>query len=964
MIYRKRAKRNYPLHVHITVMFIILVIAISSVQIWIASSATDRVLLRANDNIFDLIISETKQRLSSHFSPTLGLLDAYSYGDYQALEFSNQQRAKESSLLSLLSLLKGNPNIQSYKVVYPNGDWFGVYREVDGASGLLKPEEFSAYHFHVDSGILEQKRYNQQLIVTMNSQVENNRYDPRQYAWFHQAKRSVTQISKPYQLSYFGKNGITLYRGAAMGGVISADILLEQVSYVMEPKERVHTSLKLLFDDQGYIYAHNDPLVFEMAPALKSSLPLKLTDIKHPLISQIPHIEQSNLNSRRINFEGDEWIVKLERFETPRGHPMYLLLAIKSQDLLLEAHSIATDAIVVSLVALLLTLPVIYYLSQWISKPIRLATAKAKSIQHFDFRDHFVPKSNVAEIMELSQALNSTQDTIGSFFSITNVIAKEQDLDELQGMVCKEIADATLANSTYLYLLSDDESFLEPQFIWFRTQGYIDVSEVVSIPLDDELLAQEVEAFFSEKQAIMVKYDEARSYIPRISLKDNLLFVPLVNRTNNVVGALALGFDERHKDNVLLDNLDLIKTLAGYAAIAIEARSMLQDQQQLLDSFIKVMAGAIDTKSPYTGNHCQRVPELTKLLTRAAHNSQHHEFKDFHMTDENWEGLHIAAWLHDCGKVTTPEHVIDKSTKLETIYNRIHEIRTRFEVIKRDIELDIYRSRFASQLSKEEREHIARECSQLDNEYQLVAKANNGSHQLTDHEISSLEIIGQRTWLRTFDDKVGLSHFEQKLRGKGPFTQPVLEQLLMDANYHLIPWLRVHKHDQRYSLKATSQQNNLGELYNLTIARGTLNAEERYTIKSHVIETNRMLEQLPFPKHLGDVAKLASTHHETMDGTGYPWGLTKEYIPVPSRAMAIADIFEALTSPDRPYKTQKTLSETLIIMAKMAKNKKIDESLFRLLLTSGVYKKYAEASLHREQIDEISVELFIEKHLA
>jgi HD-GYP domain-containing protein (c-di-GMP phosphodiesterase class II) len=944
-------------------MFIILVIAISSVQIWIASSTTDKVLLKANDNIFDLIISETKQRLYSHFSPTLGLLDAYSYGDYQALTSTSQQVSKESSLLSLL---KGNPNIQSYKVVYPNGDWFGVYREMSKAvrlAEIAQPEEFTVYHFEGDSGVLDQKRFNQQLVMMTSSKIENTSYDPRHYAWFDQAQQSVTQISKPYQLSYFDKNGITLYRGAENGVVISADILLEQISYVMAPKEIVHTSLKLLFDDQGNIYAHNDPLVFELPSAFRSGSPLKLTDIKHPLISKIPHIEQGYQSSQRINFQGDEWIVKLERFESLSGYSLNFLVAIKSQDLLLDAHSIATDSFVVSLVALLLALPSIYYISQWVSKPIRLATEKAKSIQHFDFHDRVVPKSNVAEITELSQALNATQETIRQFLSITNVIAKEQDLDELQGMVCKEIADGTLANSTYLYLLSEDERFLEPHFIWFRSKGYVDVSDVVSIPLNEELLADEMEIFFSKQQPLVIPYNEARSYVPRISVKDNLLFVPLVNRTNSVVGALGLGFDEENKNTILLDNLDLIKTLAGYVAIAIEARSMLQDQKQLLDSFIKVIAGAIDTKSPYTGNHSQRVPELTKILTRAAHESQLPDFIKFCMTDEQWEELHIAAWLHDCGKVTTPEHVIDKATKLETIYNRIHEIRTRFEVVKRDMELNVYRNRFADQLSDEERESISQESTRLDHDYQLVAKANCGSHPLSDKEISSLKSIAQRTWLRTFDDRIGLSHNERKLRGDKPFTKPVVEKLLMDANFHLIPWQREPNQEQHYRLKATPQQNNLGELYNLTVVRGTLNTEERYTIRSHVIETNRMLAQLPFPKHLRDVAKLASSHHETMDGKGYPWGLTKDQIPLQARAMAIADIFEALTSPDRPYKTNTTLLETLMIMAKMAKNQQIDESLFRLLLTSGAYKGYAKASLYWNQVDDINVDQFIAEYL-
>ena len=166
-----------------------------------------------------------------------------------------------------------------------------------------------------------------------------------------------------------------------------------------------------------------------------------------------------------------------------------------------------------------------------------------------------------------------------------------------------------------------------------------------------------------------------------------------------------------------------------------------------------------------------------------------------------------------------------------------------------------------------------------------------------------------------------------------------------------IPWgFRVDTPGHKY---------NRGELYNLSIQRGTLSEEERYMINGHMIQTIKMLSNLPYPRYLRNVPLIAGSHHEKMDGTGYPRRLLMGEQPLTSRMMVIADIFEALTASDRPYKKAKTLSESIRILSFMRNDNHIDPDLFELFLTSGIYLEYANKFLATEQIDEVNVDDYL-----
>ena len=443
------------------------------------------------------------------------------------------------------------------------------------------------------------------------------------------------------------------------------------------------------------------------------------------------------------------------------------------------------------------------------------------------------------------------------------------------------------------------------------------------------------------------------------------LAVPLRPHKGDVIGVLVL-LNARHRitghtvpfgDEIT----QYIEALASQAAVSMDNQHLLRAQDRLLDSIIKLVATAIDEKSPYTGGHCERVPELGSLLAKAACEAEEGVFAEFDMNDDEWREFHIAGWLHDCGKVTTPEYVVDKATKLETLYNRIHEIRMRFEVKLRDYTIEHLEKRLADGSDEQAlKAELDDRIKQLQDDFAFIAKCNLGGEFMDESLTERLQAIAKTTWMRHFDDTLGLSDEEQRrLRRRTRPKLPAKAMLLEDRPEHLVKRVRPIPEEKyaRLGIKMETPKYlyNYGEVYNLSIARGTLTDEERYKINEHVINSILMLEQLPFPKHMARIPEFAGGHHETMNGSGYPRRLNKAQMSIQARILAVADIFEALTASDRPYKTPKTLSEAIRIMNFMRKDEHIDGELFDLFLNSGVYRSYAERYLKPEQLDAVDI---------
>ena len=440
---------------------------------------------------------------------------------------------------------------------------------------------------------------------------------------------------------------------------------------------------------------------------------------------------------------------------------------------------------------------------------------------------------------------------------------------------------------------------------------------------------------------LIAKFDDANNYstisllaIPLVDRKDNLLGVAQFTNAKDANGKIISFTTEAQK--VVLSVCKLI-------TIALENKNQKEAYSQLLESFIEVLARAIDAKSPYTGSHCQRVPIIARLLATAAVQETTGNLKTFEMSPDDWYTLHIASWLHDCGKVTTPEYIVDKATKLETIFNRIHEIRNRFEILRRDAHIEYLQKRLNNIDTKQhlQAEFVAK-VKQLEEDFAFVAKCNTGDIELNDRDIARLEQISQIQFVRYFNRMLGLSWAERdNVENKDFYVHPARENLLQNRK------------DQIFG------PYNRGELYNLEIRRGTINKEERDKINEHIVVTIDMLKALPFHKELSKVVEYAGAHHERIDGKGYPNGLTGDQMSVPAKIMAIADIFEALTANDRPYKEPKKLSEVLRIMQQMKHNGHIDPDLYDVFIRSKVYQDYAEQYMDKNQIDEVTPEDYL-----
>jgi HD-GYP domain-containing protein (c-di-GMP phosphodiesterase class II) len=579
-----------------------------------------------------------------------------------------------------------------------------------------------------------------------------------------------------------------------------------------------------------------------------------------------------------------------------------------------------------------------------------------------------------------SKADISTQSKLEKLVELGIAISQEKDNHVLLKQILFGGQKLANADAATLYTRTDDEQ------LRFAIRSMDDDLPSFTIPLYDkdtgkprhQNISTHV-ALTGETVRISNIYNEEHGFdISGTRVFDDstgyrtisMLTVPLSPRDGEVIGVLQLINAKDPVSGEIIpfteEMASFCKALSSQAAVALENRKLIIAQKELMDSVVQVIASAIDAKSAYTGGHCERVPLLVEQLAKAAHDSADIPFAEFKMVDDDaWRELLLAAWLHDCGKVTTPEHIVDKATKLETINNRIHEIRMRFEVLRRDAEIDYLKGVIAGD----------KECTQeklkirwqwLDEAFAFVSKCNIGGEFMSQEHVNRLEEISKESWVRNFDDHSGLSEMEHKRLQDCPSAPlPKIEQLLADKAEHLINWPDGFRqyveqgNEKKFNMEIPEYMSNQGELHNLSISRGTLTTEDRFRINDHVIQTILMLKQLPQTKGLNNLVEFAGGHHEAMNGSGYPKGVNGEQMSLPARMLAIADIFEALTASDRPYKKAKTLSEAVHIMSFMQNDGHIDPNLFKLFLKSGIYLKYANTYLRPDQIDEVDVDGYL-----
>ncbi len=973
----KKTVFHFRLHFTIAVLFIVLIVVFGALLGWYNYQKTSQLLLAASDEVFNQISRELSLDYRGTYKPVAQTVNIIASSPVTTA--GTLEERLEALPLFRAALLEES-QLSGLEVGYANGDFFIVrpLHNVYMRSRFAAPESAAFVVDQVDTGVdgkryLHRFWYTDDLDMIKASQPEVTNYDPRGRPWYKNALDASHEVgTDPYLFFFVQQVGFTVScKSPGNGAVVAGDVTLIQLSKTVSGYQSTERSEIVLLRDDGKVVAYRDT---DKLVKQHNGDDIQLADVTD-LGSEVLAHAAANLRFEDavvdFEFTGEEWLGAIRELSLPNKSGYFLLMLSPKKELLRQALKIQASAALITLLLTLLAVPVTWWLAKIVAAPLQDLAGEAERISRFDFTSPMKTKSLIKEVDDLGQAMAMMKTTISKFLTLINSLASEQDFDVLLQYITVETMKVSNADAACTYLVDEVSNALQPAILHDGSTDFEELSALPELPLAEEGIVQQA-LLSGEIKIFNLQQDVSRALTLIAEQLDispaTVIILPLQNRQKEGIGVLCLLYNAEQGISSGEDNeqLAFINALSGFAAVTLEGRKMLKMQKELLESFIKLLAGAIDSKSPYTGGHCQRVPVLTKLLAVKACESSTEAFADFSLDAEEWEALHIASWLHDCGKVTTPEYVVDKATKLETLYNRLHEIRMRFEVLKRDAHIHYWEQRAHGGNAADLDTQLAQQWQTLDEEFAFVAECNLGSEYMAQEKCERLEKIGARTWQRTFDDRLGLSWEELQRKERSPRPRlPVVENLLADKDDHLVirgEKFQINKeNDYGFILDVPEYLYNRGELYNLGIARGTLTVEERYQINDHIVQTIVMLKKLPYPKHLAAVPDIAGGHHEKIDGTGYPRRLTGDQLSLPAKMMVIADIFEALTASDRPYKKAKKLSEAVRIMSFMAKDNHIDRDLFHLFLTSEVYLEYACEYLLPEQVDEVDISTYMKE---
>jgi len=1018
-------RRKYPLYIGITTLVVIIVVVLTSLFFWISHKESSKTALKMADRLFSEVNEKVVERYqnalgrvavfadSAVLMPSMAEVPVLEGLSHPSLEFmlkmierhtymfSHYAGYSDGSFLQVIATRKNPAILLEYNA--PEGTDFIVRSISIESEGSIDSEGTRKQYW----SFLDRDR---QIIA---SRIDPDpAYDPRNRPWYRKALESDAAIfTDPYVFSSSKVPGITCAKKfSGKGGVFGADITLEKFSQSLKKEKVSKNSTLFFFDLKGRLMAHSeeDPvktiITEKDGETTEEAGFLRVDKASDPVTKRIiaSYKTKEGFSFGKtwlMDIGGEKHLVHLSRLSEELGFDQIIGSTAPLTDFTGHIRQMQYRISILSLVVLIVVLPIIFFMAKRLSRSMMLLEKEADKIKQFDFSESEPFDSAIKEVHSLIQAVGltkltirqrtealiATQKKLEKLVKSGIALSAEQDVNRFLEMIFNAAKELSYADGGALYL-RDEEDKLCFAIMQTASRGTIRAEELDDadafkpIPLYNRETGDENHRNVESHVALSGKTER----IDEIAQQDRFAFsdactfdettgdqytsfltVPLKPRQGKSIGVLQLFKARDAKSGELIpfeeEIVWFVEALAAQAAVALQNKKLLEEQRELFNAFIQLIAGAVDAKSPYTGAHCARVPEIAMLLAKAVNDSTKKPFADFTLsTEDEWREFRVAAWLHDCGKITTPEFVVDKATKLETIYNRIHEIRTRFEALWRDAEIEYYRKLLnGNHDEKKLKAELQSRRDKISDDFAFVAECNVGGEFMADEKIDRLKKIAAQKWLRHLDDRLGLSKDEAALKEDGTEQKLHVEEfLLADKPEHIIPRSGKDPFEGNpYGFKMEVPENLFdgGELHNLCIRKGTLSAEERFKINEHITQTIIMLGKLPLPSYMANILEIAGAHHETMDGKGYPRKLTRNEMSIPARIMAIADIFEALTASDRPYKKAKTLSESLRIMSFMRNDRHIDEELFDLFLQSGVYKEYAAKYLDPKQIDEVDI---------
>ncbi|WP_051085296.1 hypothetical protein [Hahella ganghwensis] len=779
---RKKISKGlrYSIKVHLSTAFVLTLLVFGVVLGWFHYQKLTDLLVASSEQLSDRIADEVISDFNTSHNATANMVELLALSPLMETSSLNE---RFNHLPSLALALDTHRDVIALQVGFESGEYF-IVRKLHSESMWPRFEAPPEAVYVVDSietlgeeRFLERFFFDAQLLQLDYLSLGSTEYDPRLRPWFKLAlEDKVVSTSAPYYFYFIDQVGVTLVRASEFNQhVLGADITLSALNDSLKANPVSPSSEMFIVTEDGNVVASRAEYGATSSKDPDKLLPM--SEIEEQVVQDYLDWKQNQVNSDAVErlgsmqsgmsqvFEsnGESWLAVLRPVSLP-GMNADLLILTPENELLQEAFAIRNQSVMITSLIVLLSIPLALVIAHFIAEPLRLLAAETQRINRFDYRSGIKLKTMIREIDDLAIGMDMMKQTIARFTDLIRSVSAEKDFNPLLARVTSETMHASQADGALIYLMSDDDTALEPRSLQNKG-GEQDIS-----PLPHLMLSQAKHPFITGLNSDRIRViktsddmhwdDTTCQYLRQLmEVKEaDIVLVPLRNRQEEKIGLLCLLFDSRFEEGRIITEdarIAFVNALSGFSAITIESRYLLKAQKELLESFMKLMAGAIDEKSPYTGGHCQRVPELTKMLARAACSATAGPFSRFNLTPEQWEELHIAAWMHDCGKVTTPEYVVDKATKLETIYDRIHEIRMRFEVIKQMEAVQAWKEIASGQDRDATLLRLKEEWRVIDEDWQFVARCNKGTEGLSEGDSQRLRRVAERTWIRTLDDPWG-----------------------------------------------------------------------------------------------------------------------------------------------------------------------------------------------------------------